>query len=141
MRALSIALLSVVLGVLASRSVLSQQAPTPLQIGYVDVERVLDEYKKRGTVVSEIDKLREQNQKVGLIYREICNEVRVQAEQRGLASVFAYDPLPPGFETRMNALTVIQNRDVLWADSRLDITSAVVDALNAQLPPAPAGPK
>lgn len=198
MRLLAIALVSLGLGVFASRSVLSQQQPTPLQVGFVDVERVLDEYRKRGTVISEIDKrkeelnqqfktrraqieekrdrlatlgqesddylrlereldldtlawkrdkdfeeqhlLREQNQKVGLIYREICNEVRVQAEQRGLAAVFAYDPLPAGFEKRMNALSVIQNRDVLWSDGRLDITGPVIEALNAQLPPAPAAP-
>ncbi|MCE9635398.1 MAG: OmpH family outer membrane protein [Planctomycetes bacterium] len=191
------------LGLLTTRTVLSQQQPTPLQNGFVDIERVMGEYRKRQTVMQELDRRREalsqqfktrrtqieekrdklatispesdeylrlereldlemlawkrdkefedgalgreQSQKFGMIYREICNEVRVQAEQKGLAAVFAYDPLPAGFETRANALAVISNRDVLWSDARLDLTNQVLQSLNAQLPPAPAaapgGPK
>lgn len=194
---------SLALGAFASRTVLSQQQPTPVQNGFVDIEKVMGEYRKRQTVMQELDRRRdtlaqqfktrrtqieekrdklatiapdsdeflrlereldlemlawkrdkefedgalgrEQSQKFGMIYREICNEVRVQAEQRGLAAVFAYDPLPAGFETRQNALAVISNRDVLWSDARLDLTAAVLQSLNAQLPPAPAplpgGPK
>jgi Skp family chaperone for outer membrane proteins len=201
MRMIAIAALSLVLGVAAAQTVHSQQQPLPLQVGFVDIERVMGEYRKRQSVVQELDArrdqltqqfkqrrsqieekrdrlatlaegsddalklqrevdleslawkrdkdyederlLREQNQKVGMIYREICGEVRAQAESKGLAAVFAYDPLPAGFEKRMNALAVIQNRDVLWADGRLDITAQVVEALNSQLPaplPAPSAP-
>lgn len=200
MRVIPVAVLSLVLGVVTARAVHSQAAPLPMQVGFVDVERALGEYRKRQTVVQEFDKRkadlqqqfkqrrnqieekrdqlatlaegseefmklqrtvdldmlawkrdqdyedqrlgRDQNQKIGLIYREICSEVRVQAESRGLAAVFAYDPLPAGFESRMNTLAVIQNRDVLWADGQLDITADVIKALNDALPPAavPAAP-
>ena len=195
MRLVPVAVVSLVLGVAAAQTVHSQSTPLPSQVGFVDIERALSEYRKPQTVDQEfkarkadlmqqfkqrrnqieekrdqlatlaeggdefmkleraldLDMLawkrdqdyeeqrlkRDQNQRLGLIYREICNEVRVQAESRGLAAVFAYDPLPAGFETRMNTAGVIQNRDVLWSDGRLDLTADVVKALNDALPPAP----
>jgi len=196
MRLAAAALVSLALGVFAAATVHSQEKPAPLQVGFVDVERVLADYRKRGQVLAEIDQKkaemtqafkqrralieekrdrlqtlaegsedalrlqreidldlltykrdaefedqrmgRLQNQKVGLIYREVCQEIRAHAEQRGLAAVFAYDPLPQGFENKMSTLAVIQNRDVLFADPRLDLTDAVVESLNSQLPPEPA---
>lgn len=199
MRTLAAVAAAAVLSFAAARTVQSQQAPLPIQNGFVDIEKVMQDYRKRQSLSQDIDRrrealtqqfkqrrtqieasreklaamsegtdeflklqrevdletlawkrdkdyeeerlAREQNQKVGLIYREVCNEVRAQAEQRGLAAVFAYDPLPAGFETKMNTVAVIQNRDVLWADGRLDLTGPVVEALNSQLPPAAQPPK
>lgn len=198
MRLVPAVLCSLVLGVVAATTVHSQNQPTPTQVGFVDVERVLQEYRKRQSVEKELsqraeqlktdfkrrrneieakrDKLAtlaegseeylqlerevdidlltwkrdqefedrklkaEQNRRIGMLYRELCAEVRAQAEQRGLAAVYAWDPLPAGFETKMNTLAVIERRDVLWADGRLELTNQVIDALNAQLPPAPANP-
>lgn len=199
MRLAVVAIGSLVLGIAASRTVLSQQAPVPTQAAWVDVERVMTEYRKRTLVGGELEKRRdqlnqqfkqrrlqieekrdklatlapdgeeflrlereldlemlafkrdkefedarlgaEQSQKLGMIYREVCNEARAQAEQRGLAAVYSYQPLQQGFEKRSGVLSLIANRDILWADGRLDLTDAIVKALNAQLPPAePATP-
>jgi Skp family chaperone for outer membrane proteins len=189
---------SLVLGIAASRTVLSQQEPAPTKAGWVDIERVMTAYRKRTLVGAELEKRRdglnqqfkqrrqqieekrdklatlstegdeflrlerevdlemlafkrdrefedarlaaEQSQKLGMIYREICSEARVQAESRGLAAVYAYQPLQQGFEKRPGVLGLIANRDILWADGRLDLTEPVLQALNSQLPPAPAEP-
>lgn len=188
------AALSLVLGVVAARTVHSQAEPLPLQMGFVDVDRILQEYRKCQTMDQEVlqrrealnadlkerrqqieakhEKLapmtpgsdefvrlqrevdielltwkrdkdygeeqvaREHNKRLGEVYREICNEARAQAEARGLAAVLAYDPLTPGVEARTPARVLIQNRDVLWSDGRLDLTPQVIQALNSQLPPA-----
>jgi Skp family chaperone for outer membrane proteins len=192
MRLVPAVLVTLALGVAAATTVHSQSQPVPNQVGFVDVERVLQEYRKRESVEKELsqradqlktefkrrrneieakrDKLAtlaegseealrlerevdidlltwkrdqeyedrrlkaEQNKRIGMLYRELCAEVRAQAEQRGLAAVYAWDPLPAGFETKMNALAVVERRDVLWADSRLELTNQVIEALNAQLP-------
>lgn len=194
MRLAAAVVVSLALGALAARTIHSQAAPAPLEVGFVDVDKVLSGYRKREAMEKEFvtrseqlqarfrqertgieakreklatlaegseDYLRlereadialltwkrdqefedrrlklEHNRRLGLVYREICSEIRVQAEKRGLAAVYAYDPLPAGFETRTVVASVIQNRDVLWADGRLDISSEVVEALNADLPPS-----
>jgi Skp family chaperone for outer membrane proteins len=170
----------------------SQQA-NPVQLGFVDVHRVLREYKRRDAIEKDLvvraeaakkelkekqAKLderseqfqtlapdapelaqaerelgqgaaalkwegefqsrrfeRERNQLFSQLYNEIGYEVRVQAENRGLAAVFVNDPLPPGWEKNSDFLSVLRGRSVLWADGRLDLTQSVIDALNAKLPP------
>lgn len=168
------------------------QGTQPYQIGFLDVRRVMQDYKKRESVEKDLkgradqvekqirdarqgieakgDKLqtlnpeseeaalldreismaaqalksegewqarrleREKNLRYAQIYNEVAYEVRLQAETRGLAMVIVNDPLPTGWEKNSDFMAVLRGRSVLYADSRLDLTQNVIDALNAKLP-------
>jgi Skp family chaperone for outer membrane proteins len=168
------------------------QGTQPYQPGFLDVRRVMQDYKKREAVEKDLkgkadqvekqirdarlaieakgDKLqtlnpeseeavlldreismaaqalksegdwqgrrleREKNFRYAQIYNEVAYEVRLQAESRGLAMVIVNDPLPAGWEKTSDFMAVLRGRAVLYADSRLDLTQGVIDALNAKLP-------
>src|SRR5262245_29857930 len=56
MRLVTTVALALAVGIAAAQTVHSQQQPTPLHIGFVDVRQVLAEYRKCQTVAQERDK-------------------------------------------------------------------------------------
>ena len=75
----------------------------------------------------------EQRKKHALIYREICQEAKAFGLEQGLAAVMLYIPAQTDFEQDLDI--IVSTRAVLCHDDQLDVTKAVVDRLNAQLPP------
>lgn len=75
-----------------------------------------------------------------LVYKEICDEAQAYGEELGLGTVLSYAPLREGFERNVDLEKLLTSRTVLWSDEGLDITDAVVERLNALLPPPSAGP-
>jgi len=70
------------------------------------------------------------------IYREVCAEAERIARERGYACVMNYDSTPLEVEDKGQVMgpaelhLQMRMRSVLWARSDVDLTQAVVDALN-----------
>lgn len=75
----------------------------------------------------------EERKKNALIYREICMEAKAYGSEQGLAAVMLFIPAQTDFEQDLDI--IVSTRAVLCHDDQLDVTKAVVDRLNAQLPP------
>jgi Skp family chaperone for outer membrane proteins len=75
----------------------------------------------------------EERKKNALIYREICQEAKTYGTEQGLAAVMLFIPAQTDFEQDLDI--IVSTRAVLCHDDQLDVTKAVVDRLNAQLPP------
>ena len=75
----------------------------------------------------------EQRKKHALIYREICQEAKAYGTEQGLAAVMLFIPAQTDFEQDLDI--IVSTRAVLCHDDQLDVTKAVVDRLNALLPP------
>src|SRR5262245_4144994 len=75
----------------------------------------------------------EQRKKNALIYREICQEAKAYGVEQGFAAVMLFIPAQADFEQDLDI--IVSTRAVLCHDDQLDVTKAVVDRLNAQLPP------
>jgi Skp family chaperone for outer membrane proteins len=75
----------------------------------------------------------EERKKNALIYREICQEAKAYGTEQGLAAVMLFIPAQTDFEQDLDI--IVSTRAVLCHDDQLDVTKAVVDRLNAQLPP------
>jgi Skp family chaperone for outer membrane proteins len=172
-------------------SALSQDRPTPMKLGFVDIKKAFETYTKRkdvqdqlkvkndalvvqfkaraGQIEQDAEKLNtlnpgteeyqaltrtldlakytldldkklkareldsEQRKKHALIYREICQEAKAYGLEQGLAAVMLYIPAQTDFEQDLDI--IVSTRAVLCHDDQLDVTKAVVDRLNAQLPP------
>lgn len=77
----------------------------------------------------------EKRKKLLGIYRELCQESQNYGAEHELAAVMLYIPADTDFG--QNLEVVMNTRTVLCRDDQLDVTKAIVDRLNAQLPPAP----
>lgn len=73
-----------------------------------------------------------------LLYKEITLEIAAYGEEHGLAAVHLFVPVTDEIENLRDLNLVTSTRTVLWHDDRLDVTDALVEQLNAQLPPEPA---
>jgi len=191
------ALVALVAGSALATSVLSQATPAPMRLGFIDIRKAFETYRKRTEVMAQLkkksedfdaalkqrvqqieqdtDKLAtmnsgsdeyidlarrieigkaqfdvekkykgrlleaEQRKKNALVYKEISQEAAAYGLEQGLAAVLMYLPAETDFEQDLDM--VVPTRAVLCRDDQLDVTKAVVDRLNAQLPPAqPAAP-
>jgi Skp family chaperone for outer membrane proteins len=194
-RNLVAALAALAVGSAAATTVLSQAAPAPTRLGFIDIRKAFETYRKRTEVMQQLkkksddfdaalkqrvaqieqetDKLAtmntgtdeymelarrikqekasfdvdkefkgrmlesEQRKKNALVYKEISQEAAAYGQEQGLAAVFMYLPAETDFEQDLDM--VVPTRAVLCRDDQLDVTKAVVERLNAQLPP-PAEP-
>jgi len=174
-------------------SALSQDPPAPTKLGFVDIKKAFETYRKRkdvqdqlkakndalvvhfkaraGQIETDAEKLNtlnpgtedyqaltraidlakytlevdkklkareldaEQRKKNALIYREICQESKAYGVEQGLAAVMLYIPAEADIEQDLDI--IVSTRAVLCHDEQLDVTKAIVERLNAQLPPAP----
>lgn len=69
------------------------------------------------------------------IYKEITLEAQAYAERANLSAVHLWRPLDEAFESGADLEILIGTRTVVYRHPGLDITDAVVRALNAALPP------
>jgi Skp family chaperone for outer membrane proteins len=192
-RTLAAACAALALGVALATTVHSQDAPAPERLGFLDVKKTFEGYRKakdvkdqtkkksddlvasfrqRGAnVEKETDRLStlnpgtdeyvaltrqirmekyaldmdkemagrqleaEQRKKNAMIYREICQEAEAYSQEQGLAAVLLHIPAETEMENDLDLL--VATRAVLSRDERLDVTKAIVDRLNSQLPPPP----
>lgn len=81
----------------------------------------------------------EQRKKNALIYREICQEAKAYGAEQGIAAVMLFIPAEADIEQDLDI--IVSTRAVLCRDDQLDVTKAVVDRLNAQLPPPAVQPQ
>jgi Skp family chaperone for outer membrane proteins len=109
---------------------------------YVDLARRI----KGAKAMFEVDKEfkgrmldAEQRKKNALVYKEISQEAAAYGQEHGLAAVLMYLPIETDFEQDLDM--VVPTRAVLCRDDQLDVTAAVVDRLNQQLPPPAVDPK
>lgn len=66
------------------------------------------------------------------LYAEISQAAKACADERGLAAVFLFSPLAPGFETKSDLDVFMGTRTVLAHDASLDVTADVIARLNAE---------
>jgi Skp family chaperone for outer membrane proteins len=169
----------------------SQSAPAPTRLGFIDIRKAFEGYRKRQDILDQLkrkseefdlqlkqrvaqiqqesDKLAtmnsgtdeyielarrikgekavfdvdkdykarmldaEQRRKNAAVYREISHECAAYGQEQGLAAVFMY--LPPDTDFEQDLDMVVPTRAAIWRDDQLDVTKAVVERLNAQLPP------
>lgn len=186
------ALAALVVGSALATTVLSETPPAPTRLGFIDIRKAFETYRKRTEIMAQLkkksddydaalkarvaqieqetDKLAtmnsgtdeyldlarrikvekatfdvekefkgrtldaEQRRKNALVYKEISQEAAAYMQEQGLAAVFMYLPAETDFEQDLDM--VVPTRAVLCRDDQLDVTKAVVDRLNAQLPPA-----
>ena len=191
-RNLTAALVALAVGSAVGSRVLSEATPAPLRLGFIDIRKAFETYRKRTEVMQQLkkksedfdaalkqryaqieqeaDKLAtmssgtdeyidlarrikgekamfdvdkefkgrmldaEQRKKNALVYKEISQEAAAYGQEQGLAAVFMYLPAETDFEQDLDM--VVPTRAVLCRDDQLDVTAAVVERLNAQLPPA-----
>ena len=191
-RNLAAALVALAVGSAVGSRVLSEATPAPLRLGFIDIRKAFETYRKRtevmqqlkkksedldaalkqrfGQIEQETDKLAtmnsgtdeyidlarrikgekamfdvdkefkgrmldaEQRKKNALVYKEISQEAAAYGQEHGLAAVLMYLPAETDFEQDLDM--VVPTRAVLCRDDQLDVTAAVVERLNAQLPPA-----
>lgn len=69
------------------------------------------------------------------IYKEICLEAQAYAERNNLAAVHVWRPVDDALDSGADLELTIATRTVIYGHESLDITDAVVRALNAALPP------
>lgn len=190
-RTLAAAGAALALGVALATTVHSQETPAPARLGFLDVRKAFDAYRKAHEVREQIKKKNdelvaafrqrmadveketerlstlnpgsdeavaltrqiklmkytievdkemnarqldaEQRKKNWLIYVELVQEADAWRAENGYAAIlhsFANQP-----EMEKDLELVVSTRMVLCADPSLDVTKAVVDRLNAQLPP------
>jgi len=191
-RNLAAALVALAVGSAVGSRVLSEATPAPLRLGFIDIRKAFETYRKRTEVMQQLkkksedfdaalkqryaqieqetDKLAtmnsgtdeyidlarrikgekamfdvdkefkgrmldaEQRKKNALVYKEISQEAAAYGQEHGLAAVLMYVPAETDFEQDLDM--VVPTRAVLCRDDQLDVTAAVVERLNAQLPPA-----
>lgn len=172
-------------------SALSQDRPAPTRLGFVDIKKAFETYRKKkdveeqlkskrdalltqfkaraGQIEQDAEKLNtlnpgtdeymaltrtidlakytldldkkakareldsEQRKKNALIYREICQESKAYGQEQGLAAVLQFIPADADIEQDLDI--IVSTRAVLCRDDQLDVTTVIVERLNAQLPP------
>jgi Skp family chaperone for outer membrane proteins len=190
-RNLTAALVALVAGSALATSVLSEGTPAPMRLGFIDIRKAFETYRKRTEVMQQLKKKSEdydaalkqrwqqieqeqdkiatmnsgtdeyidlarrikgekamfdvdkefkqrmleaeQRKKNALVYKEISQEAAAYGLEQGLAAVLMYLPAETDFEQDLDM--VVPTRAVLCRDDQLDVTKAVVERLNAQLPP------
>ena len=74
----------------------------------------------------------EARQEKAMLYKKISTQIQTYCESNGFAGVHLYVPVPEDLEDLKDLNLITSTRTVLWHDERLDLTDAIIEALNGK---------